>query len=295
VFGCKTIVDWADPEPEADAQQMAAVRILFVRQYGGMLDERTLGDVFGRYGQVERVKNLKNYAFVHFERRTDAKNAMDALDGAVDEASGVRIDVSWAKPPAEKHIRERVLRDRERRIRLQMPHGPHRSEQEVVPVWFEHKMCDATAPGITSNAGISSTIPYSNYDHYKYEFGRQKFTCTCQVQRNVEEVPPQRKPEIQQRQPEQRKSCRHVANPSISAVGITSSMNSNRQHNSDDANNQIRQQSQRIPLQHQNIVRTPDSRVGTSTTRHDRGDCANDITYLDSIILKFFHKISLDQ
>ncbi|XP_025415242.1 heterogeneous nuclear ribonucleoprotein Q-like [Sipha flava] len=117
VFGCKTTVDWADPEPQVDADTMATVRILFVRQYGGVLDERALTKVFGRYGVVERVKNLKNYAFVHFERREDAQSAMDAMDCSKDVASGVRLDVAWAKPPADKRTRQRILRDRERRVR----------------------------------------------------------------------------------------------------------------------------------------------------------------------------------
>lgn len=117
VFGCKTIVDWADPEPEIDERTMANVRILFVRQYGGALNETALTRVFGRYGTIERVKTLKNYAFVHFERRDDAQDALSALDGAVDVDSGVRVEVTWAKPPTDKRVRERTLRDRERRMR----------------------------------------------------------------------------------------------------------------------------------------------------------------------------------
>jgi RNA recognition motif-containing protein len=48
VFGCKTKVDWADPEPQIDADTMAKVRILFVKQYGGVLDERVLAKMFGK-------------------------------------------------------------------------------------------------------------------------------------------------------------------------------------------------------------------------------------------------------
>jgi len=292
VFGCKTIVDWADPEPEPDAQQMAAVRILFVRQYGGTLDERTLADIFGKYGTVERVKNLKNYAFVHFERRSDAKDAMDALDGVVDEATGVRIDVSWAKPPAEKHVRERVLRDRERRIKLQTLQGFHRSEHKADPSKFKDKTSDTTVSGFASNTDIGSTVPYSNYDHYVYDFGGQTCDCMCRVQQTVDAIPLQRQPELQRRQPEQGQSCRQcISKASGLAPTATSSVNSNRQRNDRDNNSaQTRWPRLRISHQHRDTAVT-----NPSTARYDHGDCVNKIPRLDSIILHFFHKISRNQ
>lgn len=153
VFGCKTVVDWADPEPEPDAEQMAAVRVLFVRQCGGVLSEAALAGVFGRYGRVERVKNLKNYAFVHFARRADAQAAADGLDGAVDECTGVRLAVSWAKPPADKRAREHVLRQRERRMRQTCGfRSVAAADPDTVPA--------------------AATEPYTvGYDHYRYDFG----------------------------------------------------------------------------------------------------------------------------
>ncbi|XP_022162982.1 uncharacterized protein LOC111028585 [Myzus persicae] len=288
VFGCKTIVDWADPEPEVDAQQMATVRILFVRQYGGTLDERTLADVFGQYGKVERVKNLKNYAFVHFERRSDAQDAMNALDGAVDEASGVRVDVSWAKPPAEKHIREQVLRDRERRIRLQA-YGTRRTEHEDVPVIrFDNKMTfEPTASTSTSNTSTSlapvTAVPYSNYDHYEYNFGQQAYSCKCRDKRIVETEPLRRQPEPRQR-------CQCIVGTSVSAAADSGCHRTERYNSEDDSGRTWRQQ-QRIPFQQRDTT-VETTFVGSSAARHDHGDCANVISDLDSIILKFFHKRS---
>lgn len=150
VFGCKTIVDWADPEPEPDERFMADVRILFVRQYGGTLSERSLTRLFGRYGTVERAKALKNYAFVHFADREQARSAKDALDGTAvncDLAGVVRLEVSWAKPAADKQTRERILRDRERRLQ-----------------GYRSCLFGSTTP-------VPATRPYSNYDHYEYDFG----------------------------------------------------------------------------------------------------------------------------
>lgn len=179
MFGCRTAVDWADPEPAVDADTMAAVRILFVKQYGGVLDDRALAEVFGRHGPVERVKNLKNYAFVHFERREDAQSAMDALDGSRDDDSGVSIDVSWAKPPADKQTRERVLRDRERRIRQSVrtaaaAGGPVRA----VPAG-RTPMSGATNGAAAAAAAAAPSRTYTEYDHCGYDFGTRRPCDRC--------------------------------------------------------------------------------------------------------------------
>lgn len=45
------------------------VKVLYVRNLTQDTSEDTLKDVFEGYGKVERVKKLKDYAFVHFEDR----------------------------------------------------------------------------------------------------------------------------------------------------------------------------------------------------------------------------------
>ncbi|XP_025421485.1 heterogeneous nuclear ribonucleoprotein Q-like [Sipha flava] len=164
VFGYKTIVDWADPEPQVDANTMATVRVLFVKKYGGVLDERVLAKMFGRYGVVERVKNLRNYAFVHFERREDAQSAMDALDCFRDVASGVRLEVAWAKPPVDKQTRRRILRNRERRIRKSAVTAMSQ------PVRYAPRPPER-APGAKKRIGPAPVATaYTKYDHRGFEF-----------------------------------------------------------------------------------------------------------------------------
>ncbi|XP_050431158.1 uncharacterized protein LOC126839791 [Adelges cooleyi] len=178
VFGCKTIVDWADPEPELDEETMRSVRILFVRQTPLPLTERALAEVFGRYGRVERVKTLKNFAFVHFARRDDAKEAMDALDGITVEGSDVRFDVSWAKPPADKKTRERVLRDRERRMQASLTERPKtfRMTSTVAGVSRPPRPSSLVAESSEESAENGS---YACYDSYRYDFNRP-LTFACQ-------------------------------------------------------------------------------------------------------------------
>ncbi|XP_025410227.1 heterogeneous nuclear ribonucleoprotein Q-like [Sipha flava] len=173
IFGCKTYVDWADPEPQVDADTMATVRILFVSQYGGILDERVLAKVFGQYGVVERVKNLKNYAFVHFERREDAQSAMDALDCSRDVASGVCLDVEWAKPPVDMQTRQRILRNRECRVRksaVAAMSQPVRYTPQSLGRAPEAKRCVGPAPVAAA---------YTKYDHCGYDFGLRQPCNRC--------------------------------------------------------------------------------------------------------------------
>lgn len=91
---------------------------------------------FEQFGKVERVKKIKDYAFIHFEDRDHAVLAMKELDGK--ELGGSNLEVcvsffntvrwSWesnrflstqvslAKPPSDKKKKEEILRARERRM-----------------------------------------------------------------------------------------------------------------------------------------------------------------------------------
>ncbi|XP_073952148.1 synaptotagmin binding cytoplasmic RNA interacting protein isoform X7 [Choristoneura fumiferana] len=120
VWGCDIIVDWADPQEEPDEHTMSKVKVLYVRNLTQEITEEALKEQFERFGAVERVKKIKDYAFVHFEERDCAVKAMQDLDGK--ELGGARLEVSLAKPPSDKKKKEEILRARERRM-MQMIHG----------------------------------------------------------------------------------------------------------------------------------------------------------------------------
>ena len=128
--------------------------MLYVRNLTQDCTEEKLKECFEQYGKIERVKKIKDYAFIHFEDRDNAikvrnclKNclvnfnfeilllkllilhinlidfnyqAMRELNGK--EMGGSHIEVSLAKPPSDKKKKEEVLRARERRM-LQMLQG----------------------------------------------------------------------------------------------------------------------------------------------------------------------------
>ncbi|KAK9710346.1 Heterogeneous nuclear ribonucleoprotein Q acidic domain [Popillia japonica] len=118
VWGCDIIVDWADPQEEPDEQTMSKVKVLYVRNLTQEISEEKLKESFEQYGKVERVKKIKDYAFIHFEDRENAVKAMEELDGK--EMGGSNIEVSLAKPPSDKKKKEEILRARERRMMQMM-------------------------------------------------------------------------------------------------------------------------------------------------------------------------------
>ncbi|VEN53998.1 unnamed protein product [Callosobruchus maculatus] len=97
---------------------MSKVKVLYVRNLTQEITEEKLKASFEAFGKVERVKKIKDYAFIHFEDRDNAVKAMEELDGK--EMGGSHIEVSLAKPPSDKKKKEEILRARERRMMQMM-------------------------------------------------------------------------------------------------------------------------------------------------------------------------------
>lgn len=98
LWGHPIAVDWAEPEVEVDEDTMSSVKILYVRNLMLSTSEETIEKEFNsiKPGAVERVKKIRDYAFVHFSSREDAVEAMKALNGKV--LDGSPIEVTLAKP-----------------------------------------------------------------------------------------------------------------------------------------------------------------------------------------------------
>ncbi|KAI1883706.1 hypothetical protein AGOR_G00234310 [Albula goreensis] len=98
LWGHQIAVDWAEPEIDVDEDVMETVKILYVRNLMIETSEETLRRIFSQFnpGCVERVKKIRDYAFVHFASRNDAVVAMDNLNNT--EVEGSCIEVTLAKP-----------------------------------------------------------------------------------------------------------------------------------------------------------------------------------------------------
>lgn len=114
VWGCDIIVDWADPQEEPDEQTMSKVKVLYVRNLTQDVTEEKLKvssllklcspiwliyilvqEQFEQYGKVERVKKIKDYAFIHFEDRDSAIEAMRGLNGKEVGASNIEVSILY--------------------------------------------------------------------------------------------------------------------------------------------------------------------------------------------------------
>ncbi|XP_026216348.1 RNA-binding protein 47 isoform X5 [Anabas testudineus] len=109
LWGHQIAVDWAEPEIDVDEDVMETVKILYVRNLMMETSEETIRRVFSQWnpGCVERVKKIRDYAFVHFTSRDDAVMAMDHLNGT--EVEGSCIEVTLAKPvDKEQYSRQKA-------------------------------------------------------------------------------------------------------------------------------------------------------------------------------------------
>lgn len=109
LWGHQIAVDWAEPEIDVDEDVMETVKILYVRNLMMETSEETIRQAFSQWnpGCVERVKKIRDYAFVHFTSRDDAVIAMDHLNGT--EVEGSCIEVTLAKPvDKEQYSRQKA-------------------------------------------------------------------------------------------------------------------------------------------------------------------------------------------
>ncbi|XP_075058831.1 heterogeneous nuclear ribonucleoprotein Q isoform X7 [Mixophyes fleayi] len=108
VWGNVVTVEWADPIEDPDPEVMAKVKVLFVRNLANTVTEEILEKAFGNFGKLERVKKLKDYAFIHFDERVGAVKAMEEMNGK--ELEGENIEIVFAKPPDQKRKERKAQR-----------------------------------------------------------------------------------------------------------------------------------------------------------------------------------------
>jgi len=117
VFGMtQPPVDWAEPEEEPDEEVMATVKVVYVANIPASITEEKINEMFAQYGDVEKSKKIKNYAFIHFLERDSALSSIEALNGH--EVEGSTLEVSLAKPQStSKKEKLKKLKDKQFRGR----------------------------------------------------------------------------------------------------------------------------------------------------------------------------------
>ncbi|XP_043237034.1 APOBEC1 complementation factor-like isoform X1 [Amphibalanus amphitrite] len=124
LWGQTIAVDWAEPEPDVDEETMSKVTVLYVRNLLLSTTEDQIRDAFSRAadGGVERVKKLRDFAFVHFSNRDKAARAQEKLDHT--ELDGSLVEVTWAKPiDKSRHDRYKAAAHCPPAVYQPPPHG----------------------------------------------------------------------------------------------------------------------------------------------------------------------------
>ena len=59
------------------------VKVLYVRNLQLATTEDTIENLFKQFAEVERVKKIKDYCFVHFSTKEGARHALDSMQGMI--------------------------------------------------------------------------------------------------------------------------------------------------------------------------------------------------------------------
>ncbi|ETN77747.1 hnRNP-R, Q splicing factor family [Necator americanus] len=118
-FNSELVVDWAEQQDEPDEETMNKVKVLYVRNLKECVTEEKLKEIFGTFGEIERIKKIKDYAFVHFKERDPCLKALEEWNGK--DLEGVNIDCSLAKPQTEK--KKKPMRGRGMGMGMGMGYG----------------------------------------------------------------------------------------------------------------------------------------------------------------------------
>ena len=74
------VVDWAEQQDEPDEETMSQVKVLYVRNLKEAVTEQRLKEMFEAHGEVDKVKRIKDYAFIHYKDRDPAVKVGESLN-----------------------------------------------------------------------------------------------------------------------------------------------------------------------------------------------------------------------
>ncbi|KAF7704574.1 synaptotagmin binding, cytoplasmic RNA interacting protein, like isoform X4 [Silurus meridionalis] len=164
VWGNVVTVEWADPIEDPDPEVMAKVKVLFVRNLASTVSEELLEKTFSQFGKLERVKKLKDYAFIHFEDRDGAVKALSEMNGK--DLEGEQIEIVFAKPPDQKRKERKAQRQA---AKTQMHFWASSRYDDYYYYGPPHMPPPTRGRGRGCRGGFSYPHDYYGYDDY-YEY-----------------------------------------------------------------------------------------------------------------------------
>ncbi|KAE9556297.1 hypothetical protein FO519_000480 [Halicephalobus sp. NKZ332] len=97
------VVDWAEQQEEPDEETMAQVKVVYVKNLKETVTEESLVEMFKEFGEIDRAKKIRDYAFIHYKDRDSAVKALEEMKGR--EIDGVEVEISLAKPQTDSKQR----------------------------------------------------------------------------------------------------------------------------------------------------------------------------------------------
>ena len=104
LWGRNLSIDWAVPEMEVPHDKMTNVKVVFLRKLTLDTSEKDLHEIFSQFGHVDRIKKMKDFAFIHLNSHEASVEAVKCLDGS--EIDGSMIEASLSKPVDRREYRK---------------------------------------------------------------------------------------------------------------------------------------------------------------------------------------------
>ena len=93
-FTNRVVVEWAEIIEEPSDDQMSDVKIVHVKNLSSDVNEDLLRKTFEAHGKIHNVQKVRDYAFIHFDKREDALAAIEALNGTELGKTAITVDLS---------------------------------------------------------------------------------------------------------------------------------------------------------------------------------------------------------
>lgn len=115
MWGRNITINWAIPQIDTNPAVMTRVKVLFIRNLGFNITVADLERFLERFaGSIAKIRQIDDYAFVHFNTRHAAELCFEAIAGKV--LGGSIIEVTWARPRFYKNLCELVRAARANRF-----------------------------------------------------------------------------------------------------------------------------------------------------------------------------------
>lgn len=96
VWGRQLFVDWSQRRTESDPEKTKNCKTIFLNNLPKTVNADVLKEKLTTFGDIERVTQIKDYAFVMFEKHDDAAEAVKSFDVKQQFEGGDTVEISLA-------------------------------------------------------------------------------------------------------------------------------------------------------------------------------------------------------